>query len=459
MRVDAWDLVKAQQWAITDEYLKVIAQVALRENSVEEYEALQAKRGRPLANAYRVTRRGETENVAVIPITGPIFPRANLFTWLSGATSAEIVAQDLRTALDDKSVDAIILDIDSPGGAVAGVNELSGLIYEARHQKPVIAYASYQMASAAYWIGSAARSIVTERTGVLGSIGVVSRIEDTSGAEEKRGVRTFTVVSNVSPNKVLDPKVDAHRAQIQRMVDDMAQVFVETVARNRGVPVENVIRDYGQGGTFLGDAAVAAGMAERIGSLEPLIAELSAEGRADHYRRIFDMARGPITIKNTAELRAALTSGHTGEEITVAEVDTKKIEADARAAGVTEGRAAAEAETSAAVEKARTEASADAVKAERARIAGINAIVLPGFEKEAQAAIENGKTPEAFALEQSAAQRDRGTSRQQQIKDAPRAIGHGGAPEGGDGARSQSDIDAMYDKAHKRLSPAITGKR
>lgn len=441
----AWEFVKSQMWAITEEYLKVIASVAIGEVDLSAYEALQTERGRPLANSRRVMLRGDTENVAIIPVTGPIFPRANLFTYMSGATSTEILAQDLRTALDDRTVDSIILDVDSPGGAVAGINELSDLIYQARQEKPVIAYAMHQMASAAFWIGSASKSIVAERTAMLGSIGVVTRVEDTRGRDERSGVRTFNIVSNVSPDKVLDPAADEGRAKIQKVVDDMAAVFVETVARNRGISSDDVIRGYGQGGVLVGENAVAAGMADRVGSMEQLIAEQSAEGRAAHNRRIYFMARGPIFISTTAQLREAIKAGHTLDEVEVKAADTAALEAAARAAGATEAKAEAEAAHKTALEAKSTEAAAAAVTTERARIASIQAIMLPGFEAEAQKAVTDGTTAEAFAVDQAKLQKERGTSRLQQRKDAPGAITHGGT---GDNPTDSTAVAAAgWDKA------------
>jgi signal peptide peptidase SppA len=457
--VRAWELLKAQQWLMTQEALDVLASVALRQNSVEEYEALQAQRGEPLRNARRAVLRGETENVALIPVVGPIFPRANLFSMMSGATSGEIIAQDLRTALEDRTVDAVVLEIDSPGGAVAGINELAGMIWDARKQKPVIAYGMHQVASAAYWLASAAQEIVIDRTSPVGSIGVVLQVQDSTARDERAGVRSYTIVSSVSPDKVLNPADEKGRAKLQKVADDMAAVFVETVARNRGVSIETVLANYGQGAQLIGDAAVKAGMADRIGSLDQVIDQLSAEGRAAHNRRFFIMARGPINVSNTQALRDAFKAGHTAEEISIVAVDAAAIETAAKQAGATEERTKLEAVHATALKDGATAAREEGVQAERKRIAGINAVTLPGFEAEAQKAIAGGTTAEQFAVEQATAQKSRGTSRVQQNRDAPAALGHAAPGDATEAQQKAGQTRGVWDKAVAKVTPISAAAR
>ncbi|MCC3862679.1 S49 family peptidase, partial [Emcibacteraceae bacterium Y4] len=129
--------------------------IAARQN--EPPEAVAAKLGRELQNTHRLEMR---ENIAVLPLVGPLFRYANLFTQVSGASSYELLAKDFTAALENPEVQAIVLNIDSPGGEVNGCAELADMIYEARGRKPVIAYASGDAASGAYWIAAAADEIV-----------------------------------------------------------------------------------------------------------------------------------------------------------------------------------------------------------------------------------------------------------------------------------------------------------
>lgn len=266
----ASDWVLAQPWAITEEYLGVILDVAERRN--DSVEAVEARLGRPLDNTHETTIR---DGVAIIPVVGPISRYADLFSQISGATAIDTLAKDFRTALDDRSVRAVILNMDTPGGTVSGVSEFARHVAEARGQgKPVVAYVGSQAASAGYWIASAADRVVVDPTATVGSIGVVMGLR--KPADPKAGMaRTVEFVSSQSPRKRPDPDTEAGRAQVQATADDLADVFVDAVALHRGVSREAVLSDFGQGGVLVGAKAVEAGMADGVGSLEHTIACLA----------------------------------------------------------------------------------------------------------------------------------------------------------------------------------------
>lgn len=263
-----WNRITGDPWAITETALHTILEVAAREN--EAPEAVAAKLGRQLQNSYNATER---DGVAIIPVTGPLFRYANIFTAISGASSYELIARDFMSALENPQISSIILDIDSPGGEVNGVSELASMIFEARGTKPIIAYASGDAASGAYWISSAADEIVVSETSALGSIGVVGIYR---GKSAKESTETVEIVSSQSPHKRLDPTSDDGRAKLQTRIDAMADVFVSTIARNRSVTADHVLEHYGGGDVMIGAHAVNAGLADRIGSLERLITELSS---------------------------------------------------------------------------------------------------------------------------------------------------------------------------------------
>jgi ClpP class serine protease len=255
-----------ERWAILPESLQTIVDIASREH-VPDFDAVLAKRGRPLGEDMRASVRGAT---AVIPITGPIFRYANIFTMISGATSVEETASELRAALDNPLVESVVLEINSPGGQVTGVSELAQMIRSA--EKPVIAYVDGMAASAAYWIASAASRVVINDTALLGSIGVVTQI----GLSDDKN--TVEIVSTQSPRKRADVRTDDGRAQVQATTDELAQVFIDTVARHRGVTAATVMSDFGGGGLLIGQSAVDAGMADEVGALETLLLSLSTRG-------------------------------------------------------------------------------------------------------------------------------------------------------------------------------------
>ncbi|HEY6403773.1 MAG TPA: S49 family peptidase, partial [Blastocatellia bacterium] len=179
-----------------------------------------------------------------------------------------------NAALDNPNVKSILLNIDSPGGEITGISEFAQMIYNARSRKPITAYIGGLGASAAYWIASAAGEIVADATAMLGSIGVVAAVPN----PDRRSSRDVEFVSSQSPRKRPNPNTESGKSQIQEMVDDLAAVFIGAVARNRGVSVNTVMEKFGQGDVFVGKKAVAAGLADRLGSFEQIVSEL-ASGR------------------------------------------------------------------------------------------------------------------------------------------------------------------------------------
>lgn len=271
--------IKSMPWAIDRDALEQILAIAEREN--ESPQAVAAKLGRPLENTYDVEYR---DGVAILPVAGPLFRYANLFTMISGATSYDLLARDFNAAVADPKVEAIVLNIDSPGGEANGVSEFADMIFAARGKKPIVAYVGGQASSAAYWIASSADEIVADEIAVLGSIGAIMSVQDTREADAKAGKKRYDIVSSQSPDKRLDPATDDGRAKLQALVDSLADVFVDKVARNRGVDRKTVLSDYGRGGVFVGQAAVKAGLADRLGSFEAVVAELQAGRRGQATR-------------------------------------------------------------------------------------------------------------------------------------------------------------------------------
>jgi signal peptide peptidase SppA len=257
-----------QPWLVAPDVLQDLRDIALRARAPDFEAAAKiaaARADRMQATELLSTRRG----IAVLPIHGPIFPRANLFTEMSGATSIDMLTSAFRQARFSKDVNAIVLDIDSPGGSVTGISEFSQMVRASK--KPVFAYVTGMAASAAYWIASATSQIVANDTSWLGSIGVVSMftIDDDESVIE--------IVSSQSPHKRYDVRTDEGRSIAQRHVDDLASVFIDTVAANRGVTSEKVMTDFGRGDVLLGHAAVRAGMADGVGVLDDLISNIAAK--------------------------------------------------------------------------------------------------------------------------------------------------------------------------------------
>jgi signal peptide peptidase SppA len=214
-----------------------------------------------------------SKNIAVIPVYGMITQHAN-----SMGTSIEGLAYQRERAMADPNVDAIAYEYDSPGGTVPGVPEEAAKIREAAQIKPVFAIANGMAGSAAYWLASAASEVWLTASGDgVGSIGVYTLHEDISKALEMEG----TVITPISYGEhklegaPFAPLSDDAKARLQERVDAMGQWFTKDVGTYRGVSAATVRSDFGKGRMLRGKEAVDAGLADKVGSLEDMLAKLA----------------------------------------------------------------------------------------------------------------------------------------------------------------------------------------
>lgn len=254
-----------ETWLMLPTHLEVLTQVAKREYDID---ALASKIGTKLEKTRTAQIRG---SIATIPVIGGIYRYANLFTEICGATSTEILSQDIEVALNNPNVSHIILSFDSPGGQASGISELASMIKEASQKKPIIAYVDDMAASAAYWLASACNHIAASKTAMVGSIGAVYTLKLNQGEAQ-----SIEIVSSVSPKKRPNVQTEEGKAQIQNWADKFGAIFVEDVALYRGVSTEYVLENFGQGDMLIGDDALKAGMIDEITTYEALIKELQS---------------------------------------------------------------------------------------------------------------------------------------------------------------------------------------
>ncbi|NHB89601.1 MULTISPECIES: S49 family peptidase [Photorhabdus] len=204
------------------------------------------------------------EGIAVIPIQGTLVQKLGCLRPYSGMTGYDGIRQSFLTALYDPEVNGICLDIDSPGGEVAGCFDLVDEIYSARGTKPIHAILSEAAYSAAYALASAADKIYVPRTGGVGSVGVIVIHCDWSQRIKEDGLQVtiITYGDRKAESNPYVPLTEQARDAIQDDVDAMGKLFVSTVARNRGIS-EKTIRDT-QAACFLAAEGVSLGLADEV---------------------------------------------------------------------------------------------------------------------------------------------------------------------------------------------------
>lgn len=278
--------ITEERWAMREAKLQEIiafleAQASGVKFSAEEIEA-------------RITKTQEQEvarmegAVAVLPLRGVIANRMSLMGDISGGTSSESFGRAFQAVLRNTGVKAILIDVDSPGGAVSGADELSSQIFAARgNGKPIVAHVNATAASAAYWIASAADELVVTPTGSVGSIGVFGVHDDVSTALDKLGVKKTIIKAGKfkADGNPFEPLGDDTRGRMQARVDAAYDMFVKAVARNRNVPQTKVRDGFGQGDMVDAAPAVAEGMADRVATLEETLQRFGASTFAPPSKR------------------------------------------------------------------------------------------------------------------------------------------------------------------------------
>lgn len=304
------------------------------------------------------------DGVAVVPVRGLLMRQMSFWRW-----SYEEILRDVALAQADRNVSTIVLDVDSPGGLASGCADAARAI-RASGPKPVTAFVGGMCASAAYWLASAAGRIVLGSGVHVGSVGTVIEYVDMEPMFEKMGARIVRVVAAQSPNKRLDPESPEGQAEMQALVDAGGAEFVAAVAEYRGVSADVVLDRFGQGLIFDGDEAIRRGMADARGTLDTIIAELAGRGAVQAVpapaAEETPMEWASITLAGLREHRADI---------------------------VTEIEGAA----TAAAEAGRQTAVTEAVAAERARIAAIDEIAVPGHDALVAAAKADGRSADQLA--------------------------------------------------------------
>lgn len=321
-RIASW--AASTPWAITEEKLRAIAiALAIRVHGVSagSERVRKAKSQRKEASLVAVNAAGnksaysgsgsqQQQSIVILPIYGTICPRMHQLEDGSGGISCERIGRWLDAAGNDAKVGGIVLDIDSPGGSVFGVSELATKIRGIAGSKPVLAVSNHEACSAAYWIAAAASEVGMTPSAIVGSVGVYMIHQCFKKALETEGIETtmiqageFKLVGN--PFAPLD---EAAAGKLQAWVDQTYKQFTADVATYRGKSVQHVSEQFGKGWILLQQDALKAGMVDRVGTFEELLADFTsrtlqpakaATASAARQREI-DLAKARGWAPNTA---------------------------------------------------------------------------------------------------------------------------------------------------------------
>ena len=284
---------------VTQDYAETIA-VVLSDRLNLDVEGLQIKSD---AKDQRVATTNK--GVAVIPIVGSMSHRSTGIEAMSGMTSYTTLQKQFEAAFNDPKVGSILMDIDSPGGSVAGAFDFRDYLMSKKGTKPVYALARDAMCSAAYLIGSTADKVYATQTARVGSIGVVAMHTDASGKMEKEGLKpTFISAGKFKTAGNPYEKLEGEKLKyLQDSVDESYDMFINAVADARGID-KKAIRDT-EARVYGGKKAVEIGLADGIRTYESVIAEMSAPNfttqgiRMENELNIEEAKIADLTVANT----------------------------------------------------------------------------------------------------------------------------------------------------------------
>lgn len=251
-------------WALRPDMLEAIAEI-VENHATGQVDAAMVSRFQSNPTPMTVER-----GIAIVPVEGVIARKMSLMSAMSGGSSQAQIQRDFNSAMKS-SADTVALLFDSPGGDAQGVEETADLIYSARAEsKLVIGCVMGQCCSAAYWLASQCDMIMASKDSLVGSIGVITKVTDTSRMEKNAGIDTHVIRSGVNKSVGTGPVTDSQLDQIREIAAQMFSSFTAGVERGRDMKLS---KDVLSGRIYTGAGAMEAGLVDEIGGMESLFAK------------------------------------------------------------------------------------------------------------------------------------------------------------------------------------------
>ena len=277
---------------------------------------------------YKVIR-----GLAIVPVGGVIAKYSRMVNGSSQprGTSVETLRRQIEGALADSDVTSIFLQVESPGGNIAGLADLADLIFEGRRSKPVTAYADDMAASAAYWLGAQADQFLASQSAEVGSIGVYSIYVDTSRALENKGVRVIPVASGAHKTTGY-PGTQISEAQlepIRTVIDQHYEMFVRAVLRGRAPHgmTEDRLREVADGRMFVAAEAQRVGLVDGVMNLRKAMKSARALAKRVSLQRSGGENDGVMTMdENTKTAAATVPTPETPDPVATAKVEKADVQ-------------------------------------------------------------------------------------------------------------------------------------
>jgi signal peptide peptidase SppA len=262
------------------------------------------------------------DGVGIVTVQGALYDATfGLVGKWYGITGYGDIQQAMLLAVKDPEVKSILLVIKSGGGSVNGVNETAQLIANVDKVKPVTTYSPSVMASAALWLGLAAREAYVSDTCIAGSIGTIAVMRSYAEQLKEDGVDARVLRSGKykALGNPSEPISELAVEKLQEQLDYLTGIFLSYVAERRGVKKSIADASFGQGREFIGSQAVDIGLVDGVRTYATAFEYAKATAPADNKTRIVGSAVANIqaTLDNPTQLPGNSMTTHlpTAEQI------------------------------------------------------------------------------------------------------------------------------------------------
>ena len=219
--------------------------------------------------------------VGVVGIQGSLIKGSAGWMQMYGVTGYDDIGAAVIAALQDQEVKSILYSVNSPGGAVEGIDSALSLIRMAKNTKPSSVFTD-GMASAALWLGSAAGHITASRFASVGSVGAVATVRNMAKMYDDMGIKTEVIRSD--PDKMAytpyEELTEEARAHIEEMVQTVRDMFVADLSVNYGMKESVIKATFGAGRVFLAEEALSRKMVHAVGDMSAALAKSQRLGAA-----------------------------------------------------------------------------------------------------------------------------------------------------------------------------------
>lgn len=245
------------------------------------------------------------DGVAVVDVKGSLVEGSAGYGIYFGVLGYDDLRSMLVASVANPNVSAILLNVGSGGGAVAGVNETVQLISRINKIKPVVTYTGSTMASAALWIGASAGYSYVSDTAITGSIGIIRVHAERSKQLEADGIKVTVIRAGAEKalGSAYEPLSTKAQENMQAQADYMYGIFLQHMAAMRGVSPTVADAKFGQGREFVGAQAVEAGLIDKVGTFEDAFMKALTLGAATKTGK--NKGKGTVLAANSANVQAS----------------------------------------------------------------------------------------------------------------------------------------------------------